>query len=164
MFYRTKTGGARYLHFQSAWMAVLAGFVYVTRGVVAGHFRYNLLPSRASLSWSSIRAHLRPRRPNPEESWTYNPVQRITYLVVIFVLFPLVVWTGLAMSPGFVSAVPATVTLLGGQQSARTLHFFVSVALVLFVLVHVAMVILAGFGSRVRAMITGRVPGRMEGG
>ena len=78
------------------------------------------------------------------------------YLFVIFVLFPLVIWTGLAMSPAFVSAVPAAVNLLGGQQSARTLHFFVSLALVLFLLVHVVMVFLAGFRSRMRAMITGR--------
>jgi thiosulfate reductase cytochrome b subunit len=75
---------------------------------------------------------------------------------VIFVLFPLVIWTGLAMSPAFVSAFPATVNVLGGQQSARTLHFFVSLALVLFLLVHVGMVWLAGFWSRMRAMITGR--------
>ena len=68
---------------------------------------------------------------------------------MIFVLFPLVIWTGLAMSPAFVSAVPATVTLLGGRQSARTLHFLVSVSLVVFLLVHVAMVWFAGFGTRV---------------
>jgi len=83
-------------------------------------------------------------------------LQRLSYLLVIFVLFPLVIWTGLAMSPAFVSAFPATVTLLGGRQSARTLHFFVSLALLLFVLVHVVMVFVAGFWSRMRAMITGR--------
>ena len=92
----------------------------------------------------------------------YNVVQRITYLFVIFILFPLVIWTGLAMSPAFVSEFPATVNLLGGQQSARTLHFFVSVALFLFVLVHVVMVFLAGFKSRMRAMITGRVTAQKE--
>jgi len=81
---------------------------------------------------------------------------------VIFVLFPLVIWTGLAMSPGFVSAFPATVTLLGGQQSARTIHFFVSLALLLFVVVHVVMVFLAGFWSRMRAMITGRTNAPLE--
>ena len=83
-------------------------------------------------------------------------LQRLSYLFVIFVLFPLIIWTGLAMSPAFVSAVPASVNLLGGQQSARTLHFFVSLALVLFLLVHVGMVWFAGFRSRMRAMITGR--------
>jgi thiosulfate reductase cytochrome b subunit len=134
-----QNGWSRYLHFQSAWVAVLTGLLYVAWGAAAGHFRRNLLPARESPSWS------------------YNPVQRIVYLGVIFILFPLAIWTGLAMSPGFVSAVPESVTLLGGQQSARTLHFFVSMALAAFVLVHVAMVIRAGFRSRVRAMITGRL-------
>jgi thiosulfate reductase cytochrome b subunit len=96
------------------------------------------------------------QRPTQAEAWSYNILQRLAYLFVIFVLFPLVIWTGLAMSPAFVSAVPATVNLLGGQQSARTIHFFVSVSLVLFLLVHVVMVCLAGFKSRMRAMIIGR--------
>jgi thiosulfate reductase cytochrome b subunit len=76
---------------------------------------------------------------------------------VIFVLFPLVIWTGLAMSPAIASVLPAVVTALSGQQSARTLHFFVSVFLVLFLMVHIAMIYLAGFRDRMRAMITGRV-------
>jgi thiosulfate reductase cytochrome b subunit len=83
-------------------------------------------------------------------------LQRLSYLFVIFVLFPFVIWTGLAMSPAFVSAFPASVNLLGGQQSARTLHFFVTIALVFFLVVHVVMIIVAGFWSRMRAMITGR--------
>jgi len=77
--------------------------------------------------------------------------------LVIFVLFPLVIWTGLALSPAFDSAVPAAVDILGGRQSARTLHFFVSGFLVFFLIVHVAMIVLAGFWNRTRPMITGRV-------
>jgi thiosulfate reductase cytochrome b subunit len=111
----------------------------------------------------AIAKHLRFARPSAEEAWSYNLLQRLSYLFVIFVLFPLVIWTGLAMSPAFVSAVPATVTLLGGQQSARTIHFFVSLSLLLFLLVHVVMVCLAGFRSRMRAMITGRAGTHMEG-
>jgi thiosulfate reductase cytochrome b subunit len=105
---------------------------------------------------------LRFERPSAAEAWSYNLLQRLSYLFVVFVLFPLVIWTGLAMSPAFVSAVPATVTVLGGQQSARTIHFFVSLALLLFVLVHVGMVFLAGFKTRMRAMITGRGATPME--
>jgi thiosulfate reductase cytochrome b subunit len=82
---------------------------------------------------------------------------------VIFVLFPLVIWTGLALSPAFDSAFPVAVNLLGGRQSARTLHFFVSGALVLFLVVHIAMVALSGFRSRMRAMIFSRVGGRVGG-
>jgi thiosulfate reductase cytochrome b subunit len=72
------------------------------------------------------------------------------------------IWTGLAMSPAFTSAFPAAVTMLGGQQSARTIHFFVSLSLVLFLLIHITMVILAGFGNRMRAMITGHTVTRKE--
>jgi dienelactone hydrolase len=90
-------------------------------------------------------------------------VKRVTYLLVISVLFPLVIWTGLAMSPALVSAVPVAVTVFGGKQSARTIHFFVSLSLLLFLLVHVAMICLAGFRSRMRAMITGQAGRNMEG-
>ncbi len=155
-----QNGWSRYLHFQAAWVVVLTGLLYVIFGFFTGHFRKDLLPDKDDLSWRAFRAamanHLRFERPSTAEAWSYNSLQRLSYLFVIFVLFPLVIWTGLAMSPAFVSAVPAAVNLLGGQQSARTLHFFVSLALLLFLLVHVAMVFIAGFRSRMRAMITGR--------
>ncbi len=162
-----QNGWSRYLHFQAAWVVVLTGLLYIISIFFTGHLRKNLLPGKADLSWrafsTAIAKHLRFERPSAAEAWSYNVLQRLTYLIVIFVLFPLVIWTGLAMSPAFVSAVPATVTLLGGQQSARTLHFFVSIALLLFLLVHVVMVFVAGFWSRMRAMITGRAGTNMEG-
>jgi thiosulfate reductase cytochrome b subunit len=156
-----QNGWSRYLHFQSAWVVVFTGLLYIISGFFTGHFRKNLLPGRADRSWrafsAAIAGRLRFERSGDADAWSYNLLQRLAYLFVIFVLFPLVIWTGLAMSPAFVSAVPAAVSLLGGQQSARTLHFFVSVALLLFLLVHVVMVWLAGFRSRMRAMITGHV-------
>jgi thiosulfate reductase cytochrome b subunit len=127
-----QNGWSRYLHFEAAWGLVLTGLAYVAAGLVTRHFRTDLVDGRI-----------------------YNPIQRLTYLIVIFMLFPLVVWTGLAMSPAVVSAVPGIVTVLGGQQSARTIHFFVSLALLLFLFVHVVMVWRAGFWELVRAMITG---------
>jgi thiosulfate reductase cytochrome b subunit len=161
-----QNGWSRYLHFQAAWIAVLTGLLYTISGLFTGHFWKNMLPRRADLSWRAssiaIANHLRFKRPSESEAWSYNVLQRLTYLFVIFVLFPLVIWTGLAMSPAFVSAVPATVTVLGGQQSARTIHFFVSLFLLLFLLVHVVMVGIAGFRSRMRAMITGRAGTNME--
>jgi thiosulfate reductase cytochrome b subunit len=161
-----QNGWSRYLHFQSAWIVVLTGLLYVISGLFTGHFRNSLLPRRADLSRRAfsraIASRLRFERSGESEAWSYNLLQRLAYLFVIFVLFPLVIWTGLAMSPAFVSAVPAAVNVLGGQQSARTLHFFVSLALVLFLLVHILMVWLAGFWSRMRAMITGRVATPME--
>jgi len=155
-----QNGWSRYLHFQAAWVLVLTGLLYIISILFTGHLRKNLLPRQADLSLRAFSAaianHLRFKRPSEAEVWSYNLLQRLTYLFVIFVLFPLVIWTGLAMSPAFVSAFPLTVTSLGGQQSARTIHFFVSVALVLFLIVHVIMIFLAGFWTRVRAMITGR--------
>ena len=67
------------------------------------------------------------------------------------------------MSPAVASAFPAVVTVLGGQQSARTIHFFVSMFLLFFLVVHILMVWLSGFRSRMRAMITGRAGGNTEG-
>jgi thiosulfate reductase cytochrome b subunit len=155
-----QNGWSRYLHFQAAWVVVLTGLLYIISILSTGHLRKNLLPRKADLSLrafsAAIAKNLRFERPSAADAWSYNLLQRLAYLFVIFVLFPLVIWTGLAMSPAFVSAFPLTVTLLGGQQSARTLHFFVSVALVLFLLVHVIMIFLAGFWTRMRAMITGR--------
>jgi len=156
-----QNGWSRYLHFESAWIAVLTGLVYVAFGFWKGHFRRNLLPAPPDRSprglATAIFRHLRFRGPSEEEAWSYNVVQRLTYLLVIFVLFPMIIWTGLAMSPGFTAVFPSAVTLLGGRQSARTIHFFVSGFLVLFLLVHVFMVCLAGFRNRVGAMITGRI-------
>jgi thiosulfate reductase cytochrome b subunit len=161
-----ENGWSRYLHFQSAWVAVLTGLIYLAFGFFKGHFRRNLLPAPFDVSPRglaiAIARHLRFRRPSEEEAWSYNVLQRLTYLLVIFVLFPLVIWTGLAMSPAIASAIPAAVTTLGGQQTARTLHFFVSGFLLLFLLVHVLMVCLAGFRNRVRAMITGHPITRTE--
>jgi len=155
-----QNGWSRYLHFQTAWVAVFTGFLYVIFSFFSGHLRRDLLPRKGDRSWrvfySEIRNHLRFQRPSEEEAWSYNLLQRLTYLIVIFVLFPLVIWTGLAMSPAIASTFPATVTVLGGQQSARTIHFFVSVFLFLFLLIHVLMICLAGLKSRMRAMITGR--------
>jgi thiosulfate reductase cytochrome b subunit len=154
-----QNGWSRYLHFEAAWAAVLTGLAYAIWGLWSGHFRSNLFPAPADRTWraflDAIAKRFRFSRPKEEEASSYNVLQRISYLIVIFVLFPLVIWTGLALSPAFNSVFPAGVNLLGGRQSARTLHFFVSIILVLFLTVHVAMIVLAGFASRMRAMITG---------
>jgi thiosulfate reductase cytochrome b subunit len=161
-----QNGWSRYLHFQAAWVAVLTGSVYIVAGWFTRHFRKNLLPGGADLSPRGLSVaivnRLRFKPPSEAEAWSYNALQRLTYLFVIFVLFPLVIWTGLAMSPAIASAFPAAVTVFGGQQSARTIHFFVSVSLFLFLLIHIVMVCLAGFRNRMRAMITGRAIARKE--
>ncbi len=159
-------GWGRYLHFEAAWLLVLTGAAYVLWGLARGHFLRDLVPVRGERSaggfYRAVRAYLSGQRTAASHAHTYNALQRVTYLAVVFVLFPLMVWTGLAMSPSFTAAVPAAASLLGGRQSARTLHFLVTLLLVLFVAGHVGMVALAGFWPRTRAMILGRsgsVPG-----
>ena len=153
-----ENGWSRALHFEAAWVAVLAGLVYGIFGLWSGHFK-NLIPARRDWNWPAYRdrmaKYLRRAPPNGAEERSYNVLQRTAYVGVIFVLFPLMIWTGLAMSPSFTAAFPATAALVGGRQSARTIHFFVSWLLLLFLFVHVAMVALSGFRSRMRAMITG---------
>lgn len=154
-----QNGWSRSLHFQTAWILVVIGLAYAAFSVVTGHLRKDLVPDKTDLSRqklaSAVSRHLRFAKPDASEASSYNQLQRLAYLSVIFILFPLIIWTGLAMSPAFVSAFPLTVTVLGGQQSARTIHFFASAALLSFLVIHVAMVIRAGFVSRMRAMITG---------
>ena len=160
-------GPGRYLHFLFAWVSVFTGLVYLAMGLAARHFERNLLPARGQLSWGAIREvmgnHLRFRRSTEAELATYNVLQRLSYTGVVFVLFPLAIWTGLAMSPAVTSVVPFVVTAFGGQQTARTVHFFLALALVLFVLVHMALVGQTGFKRRMRAMITGHGPATKEG-
>lgn len=154
-----QNGWSRYLHFEAAWVAVLTGLVYVIYGVVSGHFRKDLIPKRRDWAWRAYRdriaQYLRRKSPCGEEENSYNVLQRTAYVVVIFVLFPLIIWTGLAMSPTFTAAFPLTAALLGGRQSARTIHFIDSCLLLLFLIVHVTMVSMSGFWRRVRSMITG---------
>jgi thiosulfate reductase cytochrome b subunit len=154
-----ENGWSRSLHFEAAWIAVLAGVVYGVYGLWSGHFRRDLIPARRDWTRRAYRdriaKYLRRAPPDEAEDRSYNVLQRTAYMVVIFVMFPLMIWTGLAMSPSFTASFPATAELLGGRQSARTIHFIVSWLLLLFLVVHVAMVALSGFRRRMRAMITG---------
>jgi len=134
-----QTGWGRSLHFLAAWACVLTGALYLGFGIATRHFRSNLLLGANRVAGPS----------------GYTPRQRTTYAVVVFLLFPSMIWTGLAMSPAVTSVVPLVVTSVGGQQSARTLHFTVAVLLVVFVVGHVVMVAFAGFWRHVGAMILG---------
>lgn len=154
-----QNGWSRLLHFEAAWVLVLVGLAYGIYSLWSGHFRRNLIPARRDWTWRAYRdriaKYLHRERPDRAERNTYNVLQRTAYLVVILVLFPLMIWTGLAMSPSFTSVFPATAALLGGRQSARTIHFFVTWLLLIFLFVHVTMIALSGFWRRLRAMITG---------
>jgi thiosulfate reductase cytochrome b subunit len=147
-------------HFFFAWLFVINGIIYLGFSVLSGHFRRDLAPTALELSPRHLARevidHARLRFPQGEEAKHYNALQKLTYLAVIGVLLPLMVLTGLTMSPGVDAALPALVDIFGGRQSARTIHFFTASFLVVFVIVHVAMVILSGTWNNIRSMITGR--------
>jgi thiosulfate reductase cytochrome b subunit len=155
-FTTAHSGWGRHLHFLAGWVCVFAGVVYVLYGLLCSHFRKTFFPSKRDLSLRSMSVvlsnHLRLKRPMELE---YNVLQKFAYLTVVFVLFPAIIVTGLAMSPTITSVIPALSGIFGGRQSARTVHFVLAASLVLFLLVHIAMVCLGGFTTRVQAMITG---------
>src|SRR5262249_14663928 len=119
-----QSGWGRSLHFLSAWVCVLNGGVYVLGGLVSREFG------------------------------VYNTVQRAAYLIVVLVLFPVMMLTGLAMSPAVMSAVPFVVAIFGGHQSSRSIHFITTNLLIIFLIGHVAMVSLSGFKGLMLGMIT----------
>jgi thiosulfate reductase cytochrome b subunit len=157
--YRDLTTG-RLWHFFFAWVFVLNGLVYLLNAVISGHLRRNLIPARDQLTARHIVRnvidHVRLRHAVGEEARRYNILQKGAYLIVIFGLLPLMLITGLSMSPGFNAAAPWLTDLLGGRQSGRTLHFISAILIVLFVVVHVVEVFLAGVVNEMRSMITGR--------
>jgi thiosulfate reductase cytochrome b subunit len=155
------TGWGRALHFLCAWVFAASGALYIAAGLASRHIRSHLLPSKEDLSSSAVAGALRlrfRRRGEGGAAQRYNVVQKLAYLIVVFALCPAMVWTGLAMSPALTAQYPFLAAAVGGHQSARTLHFFAADLLVLFLIVHVAMLGLVGFGTHVRAMITGYRP------
>jgi len=155
-------------HFLMAWLFVANGIVYLWIGILNGHFRRDLAPTADQLRPRHILAdicdHVRLRPPRGEAARRYNLLQKLAYLTVVFVLLPLMLLTGVTMSPAVVAAAPGLLDLFGGRQSARTIHFLVANLLVLFVLVHVIEMILAGAVNGMRSMITGRYVIRAEEG
>lgn len=149
-------GAGRRWHFFFAWLFVLNGALYLATGLLSRRLQRELVPSRDQLAHigQAVRDHLRLRFARGEEARRYNVLQKLTYLPVVFGLLPLMVLTGLAMSPA-VDARLHLAMVLGGRQTARTLHFLCASGLVAFVVVHVGMVILAGPVNELRSMITG---------
>lgn len=154
-----QNGWGRSLHFLAAWVLVAAGVTYVLAGVAAGHFRRHFAGGREPLSiaalWRDLREHLRGAVPVPTGGPDYGPLQRASYAGVVFLVAPLLVLTGLTMSPAVAAAAPALLDVFGGHQSARTLHFAAFAGLMLFVVAHLVMVIRSGLGRQVRAMTVG---------
>jgi thiosulfate reductase cytochrome b subunit len=153
---------ARNWHLFFAWVFVLNGIAYVAFTVFSGHLRRDLVPRKAELRriGGSLKDHLLFRHPAGEAAKRYNVLQNLAYLAVIFVLLPLIVLAGFGMSPRVNALFGGWVDILGGRQSARTLHFAAAFFLLAFVVVHVFEVIVSGLWNNLRSMITGyyRVP------
>jgi thiosulfate reductase cytochrome b subunit len=120
----------------------------------------DLWPKRGELSFKhllhEIWDHARLKFPRGEAARNYNLLQKLTYLLVIFGLGPLLLATGLTMSPAFDAVAPWLLELFGGRQSARTIHFTCAMLIILFIFIHLLMVLLAGPFNEIRSMITGR--------
>jgi thiosulfate reductase cytochrome b subunit len=155
---------ARSWHFFFAWVLVLNGITYVGWSVASRHLTRDLAPDRTDLGsiGQSIRDHLRLRHPTGEAAKRYNVLQKLAYLGVIFVLLPLMILMGLALSPWANAVWPGWVDIFGGRQSARTIHFVAAWLLVGFVLIHVFEVVVSGLWNHLRSMITGRYRVKVE--
>jgi thiosulfate reductase cytochrome b subunit len=152
-----ENGWGRSTHFLAAWFLVITGLVYFITGFFSGHFRNNLSPRRGELSikllWHDFIGHFRKQM---YAGGKYGLLQKVTYLWVIFFLFPVVILTGLTMSPAITASYPFLLKMFFGHQSARTIHFFASVTLLLFLVVHVVMVIRSGFKRNIVAITFGK--------
>jgi thiosulfate reductase cytochrome b subunit len=149
---------ARSWHFFFAWVFLINGLCYVIYSIASRHLARDLWPTREDVRGigASIREHLRFRHAGGEAAKRYNVLQKLAYVIVIFVLLPLVILMGLAMSPRLDTVFAGWVDLFGGRQSARTIHFIVAWLLVAFVAIHVFQVIITGLWNNLRSMITGR--------
>ena len=151
-------------HFFFAWVFFVNGALYTLYSIVTRHLSHDLLPTRDD--WRSlghsILDHLLLRHPTGEAARSYNVLQKLTYLLVMFGLLPLITLMGLGMSPRLDSLWPGWVAVFGGRQAVRTLHFVIAWTIVLFVLVHVFEVIIGGIWNNLRSMITGRYEVRTD--
>lgn len=151
---------ARIWHLAFAWVLAIGLLAYLVRSLVNGHLRRDIHITRAEWRplhiWRDVRDHALLRFPRGAAALRYGILQKLAYAGVLFALLPLMIVTGLAMSPGTDAWLPLVTQLFGGRQSARSVHFLCAALLVLFVVGHLAMVLLSGPVNQIRAMITGR--------
>lgn len=151
--------GRKY-HFLGAWALAIAGTLYLLWSLINGHVRRDLMPRAGELSprhlWQDVKDHARLRLPRGEAAARYNVLQKLAYVGVLFVILPVMVLTGLGMSPTMNAGWGWILDLFGGRQSARSVHFIAAFLLVLFIVVHLVMVVVAGPLNEIRSMITGR--------
>jgi len=147
----------RQWHLFFAWLFVINGLIFTAYAFASRHATRDLAPT--CKDWrgigKSLRDHLILRHPTGEEAKRYNVLQKLAYACVLFIVAPLIVLTGLAMSPTIDTAFPWILTILGGRQAARTIHFLTCFSFVGFIVIHVLQVALTGFLNNIRSMVTG---------
>ncbi len=155
----------RQWHLFFAWLFVVNGLIFTAYAFASRHVTRDLAPT--GKDWRSIgkslRDHLILRHPGGEEAKRYNVLQKLAYASILFILGPLIVLTGLAMSPTIDTAFPWLLTIFGGRQAARTIHFVACFSFVGFVIIHILQVILTGFFNNIRSMVTGWFMVKHEG-
>ena len=151
--------GARQWHFFFAWVLLVSGTLFLIYSLFSRHLWNDLALKREEMRlshlWHDIKDHARLRFPTGEAARAYNPLQKIAYLGVLFVLIPVVILTGCTMSPTLNAAFPWLVELFGGRPSARSIHFLCALGFALFIVVHLLAVVLAGPINELRSIITG---------
>jgi thiosulfate reductase cytochrome b subunit len=147
----------RQWHLFFAWLFVINGLIFTAYALASRHVTHDLVPSRNDCRsfGKSLRAHLFLKQSGSWHAKGYNVLQKITYTTILLIVAPLIVLTGLAMSPTIDTAVPWLLTVLGGRQAARTIHFITCFAFVGFILIHVIQVIATGFINNICSMVTG---------
>ncbi len=147
----------RQWHLFFAWIFVINGLIFGLYAILSRHLSKDLFPW-----WKDLRGvgralltHLLLRHPAGEEAKHYNVLQKIAYTGVVFGLGPLIVLTGLSMSPAIDAAFPELLTLFGGRQSARTIHFITCFLFIGFIVIHLSQVVLTGLKNNLRSMVTG---------
>ena len=148
---------ARNYHFLFAWIFVINGLIYLAFGLITRRFGRRLTPTAADLKGigASVVEHARFRFPTDDHARTYNVIQKLTYLAIIVIVLPMMLITGLSMSPGFNAIGGILLEIMGGRQSARTLHFISAALIVGFIVIHVGLVVWTGLFNNMRAMVTG---------
>lgn len=147
----------RQWHLFFAWLFVVNGLMFTAYALASRHLTRDLMPTRND--WrgigQSIRSHLLFAQAGSRHGRGYNVLQKLTYTTILLLVGPLIVLTGLAMSPTIDTAFPWLLTIFGGRQAARTIHFVACFSFVAFILIHVLQVVLTGFFNNIRSMVTG---------
>ena len=147
----------RQWHLFFAWLFVINGLIFTAYALASRHVTRDLAPTGKDLRGigKAVKDHIVLRHPKGDEAKRYNVLQKLSYMGILFVVAPLIILTGLTMSPTIDTAFPWLLTLFGGRQGARTIHFIACFSFVGFIMIHVSQVILTGFFNNIRSMITG---------